>query len=54
MQPKPCVVCPGLDVPAGFDVAAGLDFTRGLEFAADVENAPGETRHPCKLSIKIL
>ena len=57
MQPKPCVVCPGLDVAGGFGAgwgfaagwsfAVGWDFTEALEFVVGVEKAQGDAWHPC-------
>ena len=50
MQPKPSLVCLGLDVAAGWgfsegrDFAAGLDFTGCFEIAAGVENPLGKPR----------
>ena len=45
VQPKPCVICPGLDVAVGWGFAAVRDFAAGLEFAAGVENAPVSYMH---------
>ena len=49
MQPKPCVVCPCLDVAAGSGFAEGLGFTVGLVFLVGVGNAPGKAGYHCEL-----